>query len=68
MIGGLRAAGKQLAYDVPEDSRPNFREIEQEQDPAVRCSDACFVGLEMVGAAKVIQGGKVSVRRAIKNN
>ena len=60
VIGGLRAAGKAIGVDVPEDSRPNLlREIEQEQDPAVRAQMlASFKRRLEMAAAKGRSGGK----------
>jgi len=60
VIGGLRAAGKAIGVDVPEDSRPNLlREIEQEQDPVVRAQMlASFKRRLEMAAAKGRSGGK----------
>lgn len=60
VIGGLRAAGKAIGADVPEDSRPNLlREIEQEQDPAVRAQMlASFKRRLEMAAAKGRASGK----------
>lgn len=60
VIGGLRATGKAIGVDVPEDSRPNLlREIEQEQDPAVRAQMlASFKRRLEMAAAKGRSGGK----------
>lgn len=60
VIDGLRAAGKAIGVDVPEDSSPNLlREIEQEQDPAVRAQMlAAFKRRLEMAAAKGRSGGK----------